>query len=260
MAKHQSFFIFFITFVVIFLVETYESKMVEENLAAQGWINARATFYGDNNGGGTMQGACGYGDLFKQGYGLETAALSTALFNKGSTCGACFQIMCVNGPNNACHSGQVITVTATNLCPPDSKKTSQSWCNPPQQHFDLTMPMFTKIAEYKAGVVPVVYRRVTCQKKGGLKFDIKGNSNLIIVLVFNVGGVGDVVNVKIKGSKTGWVPMKRNWGQNWQTPVQLGGQSLSFQVQTSDGKLVQSDNVAPANWQFGQTFEAKNNF
>ena len=112
----------------------------------------------------------------------------------------------------------------------------------------------------KAGVVPVVYRRVTCQEKGGLKFEIKGNSNWIIVLIFNVGGVGDVVNVKIKGSKTGWVPMKRNWGQNWQANVQLGGQSLSFQVQTSDGKLVQSDNVAPANWQFGQTFEAKNIF
>ncbi|WMV21729.1 hypothetical protein MTR67_015114 [Solanum verrucosum] len=237
-------------------VETYESKKIEGNLAAQGWINARATFYGDMGGGGTMQGACGYGDLFKQGYGLETTALSTALFNKGSTCGACFQIMCVNAPK-ACHPGQVITVTATNLCPPNFTKTKNVWCNPPQQHFDLTMPMFIKIAEQQAGVVPVVYRRVTCQKKGGLKFEIKGNSNWILLLVFNVGGVGDVVNVKIKGSKTGWLPMKRNWGQNWQASVQLAGQTLSFQVQTSDGKWVQSDNVAPANWQFVETFESK---
>ncbi|KAH0687210.1 hypothetical protein KY284_017763 [Solanum tuberosum] len=240
-------------------VEAFESKEVEGNLDAQGWINARATFYGDMGGGQTMQGACGYGDTIKQGYGLETTALSTALFNKGSTCGACYQIKCVNAPK-ACHLDQVITVTATNLCPPNSKTTNDVWCNPPQQHFDLTMPMFIKIAEQKAGVVPVVYRRVTCQKKGGLKFEIAGNPNWILVLVFNVGGVGDVVNVKIKGSKTEWLPMSRNWGQNWQASVQLAGQSLSFQVQTSDGKWVQSDNVAPDNWQYGQTFEAKNNF
>ncbi|KAK4735531.1 hypothetical protein R3W88_009792 [Solanum pinnatisectum] len=259
MARHQSYFILFITCYIILLVEAYESKEVDGNLHANGWKNARATFYGDMSGGETMQGACGYGDLFEQGYGLETAALSTALLNHGSTCGACYQIMCVNAPK-ACRPGQIITITATNFCPPNYTKTEDIWCNPPQHHFDLSLPMFLKIAEYKAGVVPVVYRRVTCQKKGGLKFEIKGNPNWILVLVFNVGGVGDVVNMKIKGSKTGWLPMKRNWGQKWETSQQLIGQSLSFQVQTSDGKWVQSDNVVPHNWQFGQIFEAKNNF
>lgn len=167
--------------------------------------------------------------------------------------------MCVNAPQ-ACHQGQSITITATNFCPPNYTKTEDIWCNPPQQHFDLTLPMFLKIAKYKAGVVPVVYRRVTCYKKGGLKFEIKGNPNWILVLVYNVGGAGDVVNVKIKGYNTGWLQMSRNWGQNWQTSQQLVGQSLSFQVQTSDGRWVQADNVAPANWQFGQAFEANKNF
>ncbi|XP_060206533.1 expansin-A22-like [Lycium barbarum] len=259
MVKHRSFFILFITIAVIFLVVAFETKRVEGDLDGNGWNNAHATFYGDMKGGDTMQGACGYGNLFRQGYGLETAALSTALFNNGSTCGACFQIMCANDPQ-WCNKGAVITITATNFCPPNYTKTVDIWCNPPQKHFDLSMPMFLKIAKYKAGVVPIVYRKVNCHKKGGLKFEIKGNPNWILVLVFNVGGAGDVANVKIKGSKTGWLPMSRNWGQNWQTSQQLLGQSLSFKVQTSDGRWVQSDNVVPANWKFGQTFEAKNNF
>jgi hypothetical protein len=45
-----------------------------------------------------------------------------------------------------------------------------------------------------------------------------------------------------------------------QLGVERGGQSFSFQVTTSDGKMLQFDNVAPPNWQFGQNFEAKTNF
>ncbi|KAM3269176.1 expansin-A23 [Capsicum chacoense] len=254
MGKYQSFFILFITIVVSFLVTTFESKELE------GWKHGRATFYGDMKGGETMQGACGYGDLFKQGYGLKTAALSTALFNNGATCGACFQLMCVDAPQS-CHQGnRIITITATNFCPPDYSKTEDIWCNPPQEHFDLSMPMFLEIAKYEAGVVPVKYRRVHCQKTGGLKFEMKGNPNWILVLVYNVGGVGDVVNVKVKGSNSAWLPMQRNWGQNWQTHERLVGQSLCFQVQTSDGRWVETDYIVPANWQVGQTFEAKANF
>ncbi|KAJ4974170.1 hypothetical protein NE237_007344 [Protea cynaroides] len=226
-------------------------------LSADGWEAAHATFYGDMQGGETMEGACGYGDLFQQGYGLETTALSTALFNNGATCGACYNIICDKGSSQWCLDGSIY-VTATNFCPPNYTKPDGNWCNPPLKHFDLSMPMFLKIGQYKAGIVPVFYKRVPCTKTGGIKFEIKGNPYWILVLVYNVGGVGDVSNVKIKGSNSAdWIQMSRNWGQNWQTDVNLVGQSLSFQVTTSDGKMVQSDNVAPASWQFGQTFEGK---
>lgn len=89
-----------------------------------------------------------------------------------------------------------------------------------------------------------------------MRFTASGSFNFLQVLITNVGVDGEVVAVKVKGSRTGWIPMARNWGQNWQSNVNLVGQPLSFEVTTSSRTLT-AYNVAPANWQFGQTFEGK---
>lgn len=67
--------------------------------------------------------------------------------------------MCTQSP--WCYKGVFATVAATNLCPPNWSEDSNNggWCNPPRVHFDMSKPAFMKIAQWKAGIVPVMYRR-----------------------------------------------------------------------------------------------------
>ncbi|KAG9452126.1 hypothetical protein H6P81_005030 [Aristolochia fimbriata] len=238
------------------------------------WSVAHATFYGDETASETMGGyglknsqenfggACGYGNLFSSGYGTSTAALSSTLFKNGYGCGTCYQIKCVKSP--WCYKvSPYTTVTATNLCPPNWSKDSNAggWCNPPRTHFDMSKPAFMKIANWKAGIVPVMYRRVPCSKKGGLEFSFQGNGYWLLVYVMNVGGGGDIGSIYVKGSKTDWICMSHNWGASYQAFATLGGQALSFRITSYTTKeTLVAYNVAPSNWRVGLTYKASVNF
>lgn len=231
------------------------------------WVTgeAHATFYGGPNDFDYMGGACGYGKQTKEWYGDDsTTALSYAWFNNGLSCGQCFEIKCDDEVDPQwCIRGASVTVTVTNSCPPNPALPSDNggWCNLPLLHFDMAMPAWLKVAKYKAGIVPVAYRRVPCERNNGVRFTItKSSPYFSWVLISNVGGAGAVTAVQMMGSKgNGWRDMQRNWGQNWQIDESLTGQAVSFKVETEDGESESFINALPSTANIGQDFLASPN-
>jgi hypothetical protein len=180
-----------------------------------------------------------------------------------------------------------VTVTATNLCPPNCEG---GWCDPPNQHFDMSQPAWLQIAVYKGGIVPVLYqrcsfmlptksldglteisqrdwpislflRRALCVKQGGVWFTINGHSYFELVLITNVSGSWSVKSVWAKGSKTNRMVMSRNWGVNWQWLADLEGQPhLWGGVTSTGGQTIVFPDVVPAWWKFGQSFSSSIHF
>ncbi|KAF4359680.1 hypothetical protein G4B88_000491 [Cannabis sativa] len=247
---------FYTTLLCLILLQIWVTAVAQKGQ----WKTATATYTMDSDSSIIDEGACGYGDLHKKiTYGEYSAGLSSILFNRGSTCGACYELRCVDHILWCLQGSPSIILTATDFCPPNYGLSAEygGWCNFPKKHFEMSEAAFSQIAEKKADIVPVQYRRVKCDRRGGVRFTMSGNSHFYQVLITNVGLDGEVVAVKVKGSRTGWIPMARNWGQNWQSNINLKGQPISFEVTASTGRTLASYNVAPAGWQFGQTYEGK---
>ncbi|KAF8721798.1 hypothetical protein HU200_022980 [Digitaria exilis] len=190
-------------------------------------------------------GACGYGNLYAQGYGSRTAALSTVLFNDGASCGQCYKIACDRKLEPTwCKPGVTVTVTATNFCPPNWGLPDGGWCNTVRPHFDMAQPAWEKIGIASRGIIPVLY-----QRRGGVRFTINGHDYFNLVLVTNVAGAGSIKSMDVKSSDSAdWMPMVRNWGANWHSLSYLSGKMLSFRVTITDGQTLEFTNLVPPGW------------
>ncbi|TVU48343.1 hypothetical protein EJB05_07977, partial [Eragrostis curvula] len=217
------------------------------------WLSGTATFYGGADGSGTMGGACGYGNLYNDGYGVNNAALRTALFNDGASCGQCYVVIC----DRSKALGTYAVVSATNFCPPNRSLPDGGWCAPSRPHFDMSQPAWENIGVYSAGIIPVMYQRVKCWRSGGVRFTINGCNYFELVLVTNMAGSGSVQEHGGEGHQHGVDADVQELGR--QLAVERNARRTGAQLQrhlqsSTGGQSIVFQDVVPAWWQFGQTF------
>nr|CAB3466705.1 unnamed protein product [Digitaria exilis] len=233
------------------------------------WQDGSATFYGDDSGlGADFGGACGYGANDIQSlYYTYTAALSTPLFAQGSGCGQCYELRCVS--SRWCNPGSPsVIVTGTNLCPPNwyLPNDNGGWCNPPRQHFDMAPPSFLQLAQRVAGIIPVQFRRVPCQRSGGVRLCLQGNYYWLLVYVMNVAAAGDVSDLAVKRAgepDCNYRHASHNWGITFQVFGALGsdkGLVVKLTSYSSPQQIVVVDDAIPAGWTAGLCYQGSNNF
>ncbi|CAL4912105.1 unnamed protein product [Urochloa decumbens] len=225
------------------------------NGAGDGWMNARATWYGAPNGAGPDDngGACGFKDVNMPPFSAMTSCGNEPLFKDGKGCGSCYQIRCVAHP--AC-SGVPETVIITDM----------NYYPVAPYHFDLSGTAFGAMAKDErndelrhAGIIDIQFKRVACQYSGlTVTFHIErgSNPNYLAVLVEYSNGDGDVVQVDLMesspdGEPTGvWEPMRESWGSIWRMDTRRPLQGpFSLRVTNESGKTLVADQVIPADWQ-----------
>lgn len=125
------------------------------------WRSATASFSKDKQPSLMIEGACGYGEIQRSSYGKYNAGLSSMLFNRGSSCGGCFEVRCVDHILWCLQGSPSVVITATDFCPPNYGIAADygGFCNFPRLHFELSQAAFTEIALIKADTVPVEYKR-----------------------------------------------------------------------------------------------------
>jgi expansin (peptidoglycan-binding protein) len=109
-----------------------------------------ATFYDYS---GSKEVACS----FDVGADTNITAMNDAEYAKSASCGSC---LAVSGPKGS------VTVRIVDRCPGCEKN-----------HIDLSAEAFAKIAEPKAGRVPITYQLVSCSVPGNMSYRIKEGSS-----------------------------------------------------------------------------------
>jgi expansin len=176
----------------------------------------------------TGDGSCSFGTSSD----LDVAAENLPEFAKSAACGSCIAI---SGPKGS------VTVRIVDSCP---------GCE--EHHLDLSESAFAKIADLKAGRVPIRYQTVACKVSGDMAYKFKDGSHEFWTAIQIRNHRIPVTKVEAK-TNGAYVEMKRADYNYFINDKGIKDDPIALRITAADGQVVE-DSMPGAKGKAGQEF------
>lgn len=176
----------------------------------------------------TGDGSCSFG----KSSDLDVAAFDFPEFAKSASCGSCIK---VSGPKGA------VTIRIVDSCPGCEKN-----------HLDLSQSAFAKVADLKAGRVPIKYQTVACTVTGNLSYQFKDGSHEFWTAIQIRNHRIPVTKVEAKKGGA-YTEMVRSGYNYFIDDKGIKDDPISLRITAADGQVIE-DSVPGAKGRGGQEF------
>ncbi|CAN5908192.1 expansin EXLX1 family cellulose-binding protein [soil metagenome] len=176
----------------------------------------------------TGDGSCSFGTSSD----LDVAAFNFPEFARSASCGSC---IAVSGPKGA------VTIRIVDSCP---------GCE--EHHLDLSESAFAKIADPKAGRVPITYQTVACKVNGNMAYQFKDGSHEFWTAIQIRNHRIPVAKVEAK-KKGVYAEMKRSDYNYFIDDQGIKDDPIALRITAADGQVLE-DSMPGAKGKAGQEF------
>nr|CAD1831087.1 unnamed protein product [Ananas comosus var. bracteatus] len=234
---------------------------VDANFQTSDWSLAHATFYGTRPRPETHGGSLWIWQPLQHRLRDGNRGVELRCSTRGTGAAVATRY---GARATACYAGSpsIVVTARTSARPTGPRPPTTRVVQPPRVHFDMSKPAFMQIADWNAGIVPVMYRRYArfhALRRAESDSSSRGTPTAA-GLRAQRRRIGGRLQHRREGDSTDWISMTHNWGvvPGLRQPRRPSPLLPAHHLHLPRTLILY--NVADAGWSVGLTYEGDSNF